>query len=129
MIAMQYGSGQDQEKKNGIVLESLWTNDSPSNSFSGQTVTLSKSVSEFTLILFVYVFSTGTQNYNTRLYPTATLEEGVTCDLQINAGSSNRTGARNVTLASENTVTFGAASYNGSTANGYVIPTQIFGIR
>ena len=130
MIIMQYGSGTNQKGEGGgVVLESLWTNSSPSSSFSGQTVTLSKAVSEYTLLLFVYIFSTGKQDYNTRTYPVATLEEGVDCTLQINAGSSNRTGARNFSLASETTVTFGGASYNGASNNGYVIPTQIFGIR
>lgn len=127
-VVMEYGSSSGG-RRNSLAVDSLWLNPNPGNSFGGQTVTLEHGASGYKLIMVEYIFSTGTQDHNTRTFPVKVLQTGAACTLQINAGSSNRTGAREFTLASDNTVTFGAASYNGSTANGYAVPYQIFGIR
>lgn len=119
----------------GGTMDLLWTNGSPTANFASQTVALSAEWSDYDFILVTYIFSTSTADRATVLIPVRESLGGSIPDyaMRINAATSNRTGGRSVTLAvnsgNYNRVTFGSASYNTSTANGYVIPIIIYGIK
>lgn len=111
-------------------MTALWTNSDTTSSFSAQDVTLSESIEDFDFILVGYVFSTSNQNYSSMMVPASTLwPGGRSCDLRVNSGSYNRTGARTFYASDATTVHFNAASYNTNTANGYVIPEHIIGVK
>ena len=108
----------------------LWSNSNTTSSFSAQTVLLSESMSDFDYLLISYAFSTSSQDFSTQLIPVSEIyDDAREFSLRINAATYNRTGARNLTAISDTEIKFLAASYNTSTANGYVIPANIYGIK
>lgn len=108
----------------------LWSNSNTTSSFSAQTVLLSESMSDFDYLLISYAFSTSSQDFSTQLIPVSEIyDDAREFSLRINAATYNRTGARNLTATSDTEIKFLAASYNTNTANGYVIPANIYGIK
>ena len=126
-VNMRYGAGGGSGSRARISL--LWSNTDTTASFASQTVTLAGPVSDYDILCVSYFFSTGTQTLGSALFMSADLLDGTTAGLRINAGSANRTGARTFTVPTAGTVNFDSASYNGSTANTYVIPAAIYGIK
>lgn len=132
-VAMKYGgagSGAKASKGGGGSKSLLWSNGSPTSSFSAKTVTLSDSIENYDFLLFEYLFGTSVLRY----YSVLVLASGfpsnsINIDLAFNSGAANRTGSREATIASTTTVTFGSGSYNAATNNAYGIPTAIYGIK
>ncbi len=116
----------------------LWENSSPSSSFAAQSVTLSDDWSNYDFILISYIFSTGTQDYATLVIPMDNAH-GKDWAMRVGAGSNNRNGGRQANFVQTGTggipsghgdrISFGAATYNTSTNNSYVIPAAVYGIK
>lgn len=111
----------------GLTATDLWTNASPGSSFSAQTISLSAATNGFKLILIVYRFDSSGGMWSTLIPYAALYSYG--CTLNVNASSYNRVGARAVSQSSYSQMTFASASYNAATANGYVIPYKVIGLK
>ena len=125
-LSMKFGSGS-RGNTGGPRIAGLWQNADATSSFGAQTVTLSGSIRHYDLILFEFASSTSTAYAWTALFLPAQLLAG-SCSLSI-TGSNNHTGLRTVTAPSDSSLAFSAATFNGATANGNVIPTAIYGIK
>lgn len=133
-IAMRYGTGGaiaqgGSSGGGGLTADALWTNPSPSSSFSAQSVPLSAGASGYKFLLFTYFFATTQMELQSALFPVGELTGGYDGRLVTNGGTVNRTGARPFTLASDTSVTFASASWNGGTSNTYCVPYKIYGIK
>lgn len=127
MIAMQYGGGS--ASKSAVTMTPLWTNSDITANFAAQNITLSESVNGYKMLYFDYVFSTSTANHLACGYLVSLLKSGDNFSLPVTAFSNNRTGGRNLTLASDTEIAFSGASYNGSSSNAYAIPYHIYGVK
>lgn len=104
--------------------KSLWTNQSPTSSFSAQTVLSNNAdLAECDAVEIYYRHSTT----DDRIY-CLKAEVGTKTPLTVQGLEYNRTGGRLATVNS-NGITFGAASYNTNSNNTYAIPTKIVGIK
>lgn len=131
MVVMKYGGTGGGESKSTAMFATLWTNDSPTSNFSAKTVDLSDAATNYDFLLFTYAIGTSATRRDSTLIPVNEIvTDGAEYDLLINSGSYNRTGSRSVSMPSATSVTFGTGAYNGSaSANGYVIPIAIYGIK
>ena len=102
---------------------SLWTNPNPDANFAAQTITLSKSASQFDFLLFEYMYSATSGYVMSQLMSADT----TSIAMRVAQAGANRTGGRNCTV-SGTSVVFEAASFNGSTNNAYCVPYRIIGI-
>lgn len=134
-VNMRYGKKGERpggsSGGSGGAFDLLWTNPSPTATFTAKTVTVAD-MSKYDCILIEYIFSTSSPDLNARTFPIAYLLANPTVSgtLQINAAGYNRCGARSFELTSATTVHFGAAGYNGTaTNNGYAVPQRIYGIK
>ena len=111
----------------GITMDLLWTNASPTSQFAAQTVSISN-LQDYALIMIRSKFSSGAYESIVGFYKTAT---GSTCTI---AGTNNVIGARDITI-NNNSISFKVgterATYNGgqSTNNNICIPVEIYGIK
>lgn len=111
-------------------MTTLWQNASPTSTFTAQTVN-TLSMQEYNFILFEYSFY-NTENstlFTTLAELSSIYANGILLNLSIAATGENRVGGRRLTIPSYTSVTFEAASYNGSTNNTAVIPRRIVGIK
>lgn len=123
----------------GGSMDTLWTNTSPSSSFSAKEININDhdvGADVYDFLLIDYIFSTSAQDHSTLLVAVSDLAvTGREYSLRINAASYNRTGARNFRFVYSGTTInyaklyFAGASYNTSSNNGYVIPYKIYGIK
>lgn len=104
--------------------KSLWTNSSPTSSFTAKTVLSNDAdLAECDAVEIYYRHSTT----DDRVY-CVTGDVGTKVPLTVQGMEYNRTGGRIATVNS-NGITFGAASYNTNSNNTYAIPTKIVGIK
>lgn len=123
----------------GGSMDELWTNSSPSSSFSAKEININDhdvGADVYDFLLIDYIFSTSAQDHSTLLVAVSDLAvTGREYSLRINAASYNRTGARNFRFVYSGTTInyaklyFAGASYNASSNNGYVIPYKVYGIK
>ena len=100
-------------------MDLLWTNSSPSSSFSPQTIEVD--LSDYSAVGIIFRSTTTDASYTeVKVFPKITLSIWT----NYLAGSF-----RNVTAVSDSGVTFGSGSQPGSTKNDYGIPYQIYGIN
>ncbi len=117
--------------------DTLWTNGSPTSSFAAQDVTLSADVRGYDYLYIDLIFSGSNPDRSVQVIPVEDFcVASRNYSLRINAGSYNRTGARNIwmkysgqNITDYTKIHFDSASYNTSTANGYAIPQKITGVR
>ena len=107
----------------GLNSKVLWQNNSLTSSFSSQTVTLSSS--DYTFLVFE--FALGTDNANDIC--STIIPKGASTRLFYVNGSSMRVGHRNAKRQSDTTYRFEDAYWNGSVANGDIIPSRIIGLK
>lgn len=129
-VAMRYGSneytrsgGASGGGSSGLTMSLLWTNPSPTSSFSAQTVPLD--LSSYDAIGIIPLFSTSVQ------YPAfmqTYINTASTVVLNTYASDSNRQGGRTVVISSTG-LQFSAGTYNGSASNSNCIPYKIYGIK
>ena len=103
-------------------LDLLWTNSSPTASFSSQTVSLD--LSKYRLVMISYCYSYNSEYYQTMIQPV----DGLTYRCTTGNSTNNNNGVRAGT-ATATGVVFTAGAYNGASNNQYVIPYKIYGIR
>lgn len=114
-------SGVDTVKV-GIDMDLLWTNSSPTSSFSAQTISLD--MSGYTSILVYFYISTTIND----LLPLLCLPNGSTYRACFTNGINNRNGDRDVTVSTSSLV-FGSGTYNSANSGSHVIPQKVYGIR
>ena len=110
----------------------LWENASPVSSFAAQTIMLPEDVENFDFLLVSTHFSASNPYVSMSIVPVHASSAHAQCAnrrLGILSGSNNRLGTRDITQLEGKIATFGAASYNSSTNNEYVIPYIIYGIK
>jgi len=104
--------------------KSLWTNSSPTASFSARTVLSNNAdLAECDEVRIYYRHSTT----DDRVY-CATGDVGTKVPLTVQGMEYNRTGGRIATVNSSG-IAFGAASYNTNSNNTYAIPIKVVGIK
>lgn len=135
-VIMRYGTKGERSGGSGgggstANIAVLWTNSDPTSNFSAKTVDLSDAATNYDFLLFTYAIGTSAQRRDSTLIPVNEIvTDSAEYDLLINSGSANRTGSRTISMPSATSVTFGTGAYNGSaSANGYVIPIAIYGIK
>ena len=101
-------------KSNELRFNLLWTNPSPSASFSSQTISLNLNTYKLVFI--------GTD----RNPPILPINSNT---YYINYEYSGRQIVERSTQAKTSGVVFGNATFDGSTSNGYLIPKHIYGIK
>ena len=110
----------------------LWTNSSPTSSFSAQSVTLSKAVQNFEYLEIYYRFSTSDSTTVRDIFLVEDLDtSSITRRIIGMRRTSGETRVRPIQLTSSTTIQF-SASYqtttsSQSTSNTYIIPTKIVG--
>lgn len=103
--------------------ELLWTNPSPTATFTAKTILNNGILNKYYKVGIQYYFSSNRYEAYTEV------DKGQIGYMQIVSTTSNRTGGRTANF-SDNGIAFGAGMYNGSeTANGYVIPYRVYGFR
>lgn len=112
---------------NGFKMELLWTNPSPTSSFSAQDVSVDLTDYNWFAILYRFGISSGTQDDQ----PLAVFHtDEQTKRLPITASGNNRTGGRTLLYSfTGKEISFRAASYNGAESNSNAIPVEIYGIK
>lgn len=106
----------------------LWTNPSPTSSFSAQTVTLSETIANFTKYEILFK---NTNLVNT-IFSTGKLPTSFLTQLCFPIGTIR---ARNITALSGTSLTFSESGYYGTYGGGYTtdnngcVPYQIIGYR
>ncbi len=113
-------------------VETLWTNSSPTSSFSAQAVTLSKMVDYFEYIDIYYRFSTSNSTEVHDTFDVAELDNSsVTRRIIGMRSTSGETRVRPIQLTSSTTIQFSACyqttTSSQSTSTAYIIPTKIVG--
>ena len=123
-IKMRYGAGGGNSGGSTVHIDRLWENPDPTVSFAAQTIDVD--LTGYRFFGVILQFATNTEDNP----PMQVFEVDETRkELVINGTASNRVGGRHVTYdSSAGTLTFDTAYYNGSAANGNVIPLRIFGI-
>ena len=113
---------------------SLWTNQSPTNSFSTQTVTLSQGMSNYKYLKIVHRISAGNATENTTIYPVDDLKRtgnGTYVPLDGLLSKADATYSRSLYYVSDTSITF-STSYkvSNATANDNTnIPLEILGLN
>lgn len=111
----------------------LWTNSSPTSSFSAQAVTLSKAVENFLFIAIFYRFYTSNNTSACDLFYAEDLDNSSITRRVIGIrGTTGETRVRPIQLTSSTTIHFSACyqttTSSQSTSTAYIIPTKIVGI-
>jgi len=114
--------------KNGVTMKLLWENASVA-SFAEQTITVSENVENYDFLIVEAMFSVADQYSITNILTVKATGGSKNRRIGITSGSNNRVGNRDITDISSNTIKFGAASYNSSTNNTYVVPYKIYGVK
>lgn len=111
--------------RTGTKLVELWTNSAPTSSFAAQSVSVDLSPYEWFAIEYRYSAT------SLSFMPLAIFEVDENAHLlSVANDTSNRTGGRGFTYSIANqAITFGGASYNGSSTNNSTIPIAIYGIK
>lgn len=110
--------------------EVLWRNSSEATAYTGETITFSKSLSDYRLIVFEYRLSTSDATRSTLVVPYEELKEKNPHLILFFNLSSTVPYRRTVTYISDNSVTFSNGYSGSSTQSGaYAIPTKIYGIH
>lgn len=126
MIAVQFGSGNASGKAVGLRMDLLWENDSPSSSFSAQTVTVD--LSGYAQFMVVPIFSSSTRNLCPPVI--SAVEDGVVSGMVCGSGSGDHVGSRTCYYdSSVPGIVFAGGNYSGASNNAYCIPMFIYGIR
>lgn len=115
LYPIAYGQG-------GVKLDLLWTNPSPTSSFSAQTVSINLSDYD---VLFICHYSDYAQNPRPQRVVSVALKSygyGMLVD------GSNLWPRRNVVVTNTG-VQFTDAVANGSTSNGFCVPQYIYGLK
>ena len=107
-----------------MELDLLWTNASPTASFTAKTVSVDLSGYQLALIVFAPFIADNRYGMATLLCPV----DGDKYSMTFTAYTSNRNGKRDATVATSG-VTFSACTYNDATNNAYGIPQYIYGIK
>lgn len=103
----------------GKGIDLLWTNGSPSSSFSAQAIQIN--LENYFAVLIEY----DALSYNDVACGFVGESSVLKC---FSVNSNNRNGRRIATI-STNGISFTACTYNDGTQNGYCIPLRIFGIQ
>lgn len=121
---MQFGRPTGTANNSSRMVQ-LWSNDDPSSNFAGQAIAID--LDGFAYFAIDVAFSSSYPNsQGLRFYVT----DEETKNLTIQAQNQNRTGGRDVTYSATNkTLTFAGAYYNGASSNAYAIPLAIYGVR
>ena len=115
---------------------SLWTNNSPTSSFAGQTVTLSQDIDNFAYIgIRCKAGTSSSSETNETMFSVADLKKSTSGNskARLAIGASNSSGTlyvRGIAYSSDTKITFGDAyrlNNNAGTSNGVCIPTSIVG--
>ena len=129
-VVMRYGSGGTNSGRSaggsggGVTMTKLWTNLSPTASFSAQNVSVDLSSYDYYAVQLR--FSTS-YDYRTEIRIFPVNEE--TNNLDTPQIAQNRTAGRHCTYnATNKELAFDGATYNGSSNNAYAIPLYIWGI-
>ena len=113
----------------------LWQNPSPASDFTGQTVTLSDSMSNYMYLAFAFK---GVKSSTVEVRAVVSVEDlgkmnitSNTPDIRLSGTASANGYSRYVIKASDTTITFGTAYATNTTAsdNSRAIPIQIVGIK
>lgn len=111
-------------------IDKLWSNSNPSTSFSPSTKTLDGNISDYDLLMVVYIWSASAGHRMSMIVPAEYMTTGQSIFLSIARYDANYTGGRLVTVASDTSVTFGDGRYNGnSSQNNYAVPLAIYGLN
>lgn len=123
-VAMRYGSGGSSAGSSGTGSRLLWRNANPTSNFGAQTISVQ--LSGFSWIgIKSHINTSGTSQTPFYIFP---IDDALHYIYFLSI-SQNRTGGRTVQFDAENNqITFGAASYNAATNNGYCIPVEIWGL-
>lgn len=119
--------------KGALEEELLWTNSSPTSSFAGQTVTLSKSIANYDYIKFVWQYANDTpNNIASMLAPSEVVQKTGTVSypqLTLGGRGSTNTLARQIRYTSDTQLEFTNCSYinQSGTVNSTIIPVAIYG--
>lgn len=114
------------------TVTTLWTNANPSSNFSGQTVTLSQAMTNFTLIKIAYKYTTTADVYNVYFDTTNYTYTGAYADefsLISRPGTAGY--VRRLTMASTTTISI-STSYRlnaSGDSTAYCIPVGIYGVN
>ena len=137
MVSMRYGSkggttgGGTSEGGGGstVTITELWTNPSPTASFSSQTVAVS--LAGYDYIGIIAKFSTGNASVTSmQVYPLSLLLNDSMAGRIHAAGGTGQSGVRTFTVSSDlSGVAFAAGTMGSGTANGYILPYKIYGIK
>lgn len=117
----------------------LWTNQSPSSSFSGGTLSLSDNWTNYSKIAFYYKSQTSSSDSNAAIYRTSDMANWSTsysvsgCSGSLLGNASNRAYARTIfKTANANEIKIDSKAYalgNSAQNADYCVPTKITGIN
>ena len=109
----------------------LWTNPSPSNSFSAQVISTITGLTNHTWFMVKYRnFAVNDAQYG-MLYAICSASSTTYDMLEFESATNNRNGYRKIridTRSGYEEVTFTACTYNDSTNNNYAVPIEIYGL-
>ena len=109
----------------------LWTNQSPSNSFSAQVISTITGLTNHTWFMVKYRnFAVNDSQYG-MLYAICSASSTTYDMLEFESATNNRNGYRKVRIDNRSgyeEVTFTACTYNDSTNNNYAVPIEIYGL-
>ena len=139
-----FNSGMVKMSSNGYAYSgqvelkatSLWTNNSPTSSFAGQTVTLSQDIDNFAYIgIRCKAGTSSSSETNETMVSVADLKKSTSGNskARLAVGASNSSGTlyvRGIAYSSDTKITFGDAyrlNNNAGTSNSVCIPTSVVG--
>lgn len=122
-----------ENQQGGSTETVLWTNNSPTSSFSGQTITLSNSLDNYTYVKIKYRISTSVSTESSVIVPVSEFVRMTQTSntFKIGTGSfDSSTYVRTAYYDSATTIAFNNGYKLGSTsqANGMLIPVSVIGI-
>ena len=122
-----------ENQQGGSTETVLWTNNSPTSTFAGQTITLSDSLDNYTYVKIKYRISTSVSTESSAIVPVSEFVHMTqTSDtFKIGTGSfDSSTYVRTAYYGSATTIVFNNGYKLGSTsqANGMLIPVSVIGI-